>query len=116
VALLSHPLCHSGVDRGDHLRFSREFELDALRGKVAFPEPGTVRAWAAATRAEDREKATVWADWLSEVLWARATRVRSPSRIASPHRSPWPRRWPPGPGRRGPANSTKRTPGSPRAA
>jgi ATP-dependent helicase/nuclease subunit B len=66
VALLSHPLCHSGVDRGDHLRFSREFELDALRGKVAFPEPGTVRAWAAATRAEDREKATVWADWLSE--------------------------------------------------
>jgi ATP-dependent helicase/nuclease subunit B len=40
VALLSHPLCHSGVDRGDHLRFSREFELEALRGKVAFPDAG----------------------------------------------------------------------------
>jgi ATP-dependent helicase/nuclease subunit B len=67
VALLSHPLCHSGVDRGDHLRFSREFELDALRGKVAFPEPDTVRAWAAATREEDRDKATAWAHWLAEV-------------------------------------------------
>ncbi len=68
VALLSHPLCHSGADRGDHLRFSREFELRALRGKVAFPTRQIMRAWAEKTPEADREKATAWADWVAHVL------------------------------------------------
>ncbi len=68
VALLSHPLCHSGVDRGDHLRFSRDFELKALRGKVAFPTSETLTTWAAKTAEADREDATVWAQWVADTL------------------------------------------------
>ncbi|MDG4650274.1 double-strand break repair protein AddB [Roseibacterium sp. SDUM158017] len=68
VAILSHPLTHTGADRGPHLRLSREFELRALRGRVAFPEPATLRAWAAART--DAGPATEWADWVAEVLLA----------------------------------------------
>jgi ATP-dependent helicase/nuclease subunit B len=68
VALLSHPLCHTGVDRGTHLRFSREFELKALRGKVAFPTPQVLHAWADTRPEAERDAATEWAGWVAEVL------------------------------------------------
>ncbi|MCU4652482.1 double-strand break repair protein AddB [Roseibacterium sp. SDUM158016] len=68
VALLSHPLCHSGVERGPHLRFSREFELDALRGRVAFAVPATLADWAAARTGADRDEALAWAGWVASVL------------------------------------------------
>ena len=68
VALLSHPLCHSGADRGDHLRFAREFELKALRGKVASPTPADLNAWAATVSAADRDNAAAWADWVAATL------------------------------------------------
>jgi double-strand break repair protein AddB len=68
VALMAHPLCHSGAERGPHLRFAREFELDALRGKVAFPTPRTLAAWADARPAGDREAAQAWAEWLGQAL------------------------------------------------
>jgi ATP-dependent helicase/nuclease subunit B len=68
VALLSHPLCHSGADRGEHLRFSRDFELRALRGRVAFPTRDTLTAWVDRTSHADRDAAGAWADWVAGVL------------------------------------------------
>jgi double-strand break repair protein AddB len=68
VALVSHPLCHTGADRGPHLRFAREFELKALRGKVAYPTRATLTDWAAARGPDDREAALAWAEWLAATL------------------------------------------------
>ncbi|WP_051508374.1 double-strand break repair protein AddB [Roseicyclus elongatus] len=65
VAILSNPMCHSGTDRGPHLRLLREFELRGLRGKTGFPDPATLNAWAA--RQED-PAAQEWADWVGRVL------------------------------------------------
>jgi double-strand break repair protein AddB len=73
VALLTHPLCHGGAERGPHLRFAREFELQALRGKVAFPTAETLRHWAAGRRGEDRQTAAEWAEWVGDFLSARET-------------------------------------------
>lgn len=73
VALLSHPLCHSGAERGPHLRFAREFELQALRGKVAFPTPETLQRWAGERKGEDKAEATTWADWVASFLGPRET-------------------------------------------
>ncbi len=67
VALLSHPLTHTGADRGPHLRFAREFELQALRGRVVFPGRRTLVDWADARRT-DREAARAWAEWVADVL------------------------------------------------
>jgi ATP-dependent helicase/nuclease subunit B len=78
VALLSHPLCHSGVDRGSHLKFAREFELKALRGKVAFPSSDTLRGWAEGRTDGDRADATDWAAWVAEVLLAPRTKGSRP--------------------------------------
>jgi ATP-dependent helicase/nuclease subunit B len=66
VALLSHPLCNSGGDRGDHLRFSRNFELEVLRGKIVFPTAGGLRSWAAAQ--STGTGAADWADWVADVV------------------------------------------------
>lgn len=67
VALLSHPLTHTGADRGTHLRLSREFELEALRGCVVYPDRRTLLAWAEGRRT-DREAAMSWAGWVADVL------------------------------------------------
>jgi double-strand break repair protein AddB len=68
VAIMAHPLCHSGAERGLHLRFAREFELRALRGKVAFPTARTLSAWAETRPADELDAARNWAAWLGATL------------------------------------------------
>lgn len=58
LALLKHPLCHSGTDRGPHLRKTRELELSLRRSGPAFPDRACFEAFAA-----DHDPA--WGEWLS---------------------------------------------------
>ncbi|MDO9524910.1 MAG: double-strand break repair protein AddB [Gemmobacter sp.] len=62
LALLKHPLVHSGADRGAHLLNTRELELHLRRYGPAFPDAQMLRAWGAAN------KAAAWADWLAGLL------------------------------------------------
>lgn len=76
VALLKHPLCHSGANRGDHLRRTSDLELQLLRRGLAFPSRDTLSAWA-----EDRKDdvaAPVWVTWLSDHLLEETNRVPLP--------------------------------------
>jgi double-strand break repair protein AddB len=62
VALLTHPVCHSGAGRGLHLLRSREVELSLLRKSAHVPDRDDLHKWAA-TRQND-PGAKVWADWV----------------------------------------------------
>lgn len=57
IALLKHPLTHSGAERGDHLRHTRDLELDLRRKGPAFPDGAALRRLAQATAPD-------WGDWL----------------------------------------------------
>jgi len=65
VALLKHPLCHSGADRGPHLRHAREFELFLRRNPAPLAGPEQLNQFAARTK---DDAAGVWAQWLAGVL------------------------------------------------
>ena len=65
LTLLKHPLTGSGTDRGAHLRFTRELELDLRRRGPAFPTGPGILAWAA--RRHDQGVIT-WAASLAQVL------------------------------------------------
>ncbi len=78
IALLKHPLCHKGADRGAHLRLTRELELH-LRDKArAYLAPEDIQNWAAAQK---DEMATQWADWLCQ--WAFADRPEFPAKLSA---------------------------------
>lgn len=67
LVLLKHPLTNTGgEDRGDHLRRTRDLELDCLRGGPAFPRRADLVTWAQ-TRKSD-EGAIQWAIWVGELL------------------------------------------------
>lgn len=66
VALLKHPLCHTGANRGEHLLRTRDLELDLLRNGLAFPTHDALMTWAE-NRKDDTE-APVWVTWLTEQL------------------------------------------------
>ncbi len=63
IALLKHPIAHSALDRGPHLRHSRDLELFLRARMIPFPDPGVIDLWA--QRSADRE---IWAQWLKGVL------------------------------------------------
>ncbi|MFN3935944.1 MAG: PD-(D/E)XK nuclease family protein [Gemmobacter sp.] len=63
VALLKHPLTHSGVGRGEHLRLSRDLELHLRSNGPAFPDAAFLRRWG-----QDRG-AGRWGDWLGGILF-----------------------------------------------
>ena len=44
VTLLKHPLTHGGSDRGPHLRYTRELELDLRRNGPPFPDAASLVA------------------------------------------------------------------------
>ncbi|MGR3479130.1 double-strand break repair protein AddB [Salipiger marinus] len=60
LALLKHPLAHSGGDRGIHLRATRELELHIRAKSWPFPQPDQIRAWGAANEFGP------WAEWVAE--------------------------------------------------
>ncbi|GGD21279.1 double-strand break repair protein AddB [Sinisalibacter lacisalsi] len=64
LALLKHPLTNTGSgERGEHLRHTRDLELEALREDMPYPTPDAIAAWA--KRREDRK---TWAEWVGLVL------------------------------------------------
>jgi len=65
LALLKHPLCASGGDRGEHLRLTRDLELRLRRRGPAFPDGDDIRRWAASAGDATR---IAWADWLGTAL------------------------------------------------
>ncbi len=71
LALLKHPLTHTGTDRGDHLRHTRDLELHVRRKGLPFPTGTDIRAWSA----DGRE---AWCIWLADMLDRMATVTDSP--------------------------------------
>ena len=64
LALLKHPLTNTGSDaRGDHLRHTRDLELEALRGDMPYPDAAALAAWA-----DDRDDRRAWVGWLGPFL------------------------------------------------
>ncbi|WP_412552859.1 double-strand break repair protein AddB [Shimia sp. MIT1388] len=61
LTLLKHPLTHSGENRGDHLRFTRDLELWMRRNGVTYPEAEKLQAWAAARS----EEMPTWMAWVT---------------------------------------------------
>jgi double-strand break repair protein AddB len=71
LALLKHPLCHTGSDRGDHLRHARDLELHIRRNGLPFPTSTALRAWATDDRA-------AWCAWLATLIDHAATVTDAP--------------------------------------
>ena len=70
LILLKHPLTATGAGtRGDHLRFTRELELQLRRHGPAFPDAAALAAWAAKGPEDGR---AAWAQWLGDSLSGRA--------------------------------------------
>jgi ATP-dependent helicase/nuclease subunit B len=64
LALLKHPLTNTGSDaRGEHLRLTRDLELEALRENMPYPTPQRLTAWAGA-----RDDRRAWVAWLGAAL------------------------------------------------
>jgi len=59
LTLLKHPLTHSGHDRGEHLRATRELELHIRNKSWPYPQPDKLRTWGEA------EGFGPWADWVA---------------------------------------------------
>ncbi len=63
IALLKHPLCASGADRGDHLRMTRDLELSLRRKGPAFPDAADLAKWA-----KDNADRIAWIGQIAEAL------------------------------------------------
>lgn len=67
LALLKHPLTHSTKGtRGDHLRWTRDLELQVLRGRYAPPNAKAITDWA--EKFEDEPARKDWADWVCKTF------------------------------------------------
>lgn len=63
LILLKHPLAHSGNDRGEHLRWTRELELHLRRYGPPFPTAQTLFDWSSKNEGSER-----WANWVADLL------------------------------------------------
>ncbi|WP_136636077.1 double-strand break repair protein AddB [Pseudooceanicola onchidii] len=69
LALLKHPLCHSGADRADHLRYCRAFELQLRRHGPPFPDAQTLFAFAETyAKMMNEPQVMAWAAWAAPLL------------------------------------------------
>ena len=63
LTLLKHPLCHSGADRGEHLRHTRDLELYLRRKGPPFPRAADFAAISARRKVPFPQS---WVTWLSD--------------------------------------------------
>ena len=69
LALLKHPLCHSGPGRGDHLIHTRDLELWLRRNAPPHPDRDTLETFAADMASIDRTPPPeVWRDWVARTF------------------------------------------------
>lgn len=67
LALLKHPLTHSTKGtRGDHLRWTRDLELQVLRGRYAPLAATDIHQWAEGYKDEPARQ--IWAHWVARVF------------------------------------------------
>lgn len=66
LTLLKHPLCHMGGARGDHLRQTRDLELDLRRHGPPFPDVDGFQAFAARRQDSQAEIPPAWLNWLGD--------------------------------------------------
>ncbi|WP_164661522.1 double-strand break repair protein AddB [Tropicibacter sp. Alg240-R139] len=66
LTLLKHPLCHMGGARGEHLRQTRDLELDLRRYGPPFPDFEGFHAFAARRLDTQAEVPSSWLTWLGE--------------------------------------------------
>ena len=66
LAILKHPLTHSDQDRGNHLRWTRDLELEVLRRGLPYPTPDALLNWA--TKREADEDLQEWVGWINKSL------------------------------------------------
>ncbi|MGI3164175.1 double-strand break repair protein AddB [Pseudooceanicola sp. 200-1SW] len=69
LALLKHPLTHSGEGRGAHLELTRALELHLRDQARPHPTPDDIQAFAAP---RDEALAAPWADWICATAFAAA--------------------------------------------
>lgn len=60
LTLLKHPLCHDGSGRGDHLRHTRDLELDLRRNGPPFPD-----ATSMVEHAARKNPPQSWTSWIT---------------------------------------------------
>jgi ATP-dependent helicase/nuclease subunit B len=65
LVLLKHPLTHSGADRGNHLRLTRELELWLRKRGAPFPDRSILNFWSGTVPGD---AATLWVEWLTKVM------------------------------------------------
>ncbi len=67
LALLKHPLAHSGGARNEHLLLTRDLELYLRAKAIPFPQSAGLQAWA---QKQNNPMALSWAGWVSEICAA----------------------------------------------
>jgi len=67
LILLKHPLTHTGAGRGQHLLWTRDLELQVLRGGAPFVDFQMFREWADKYRGKSVEL-TCWIKWLDDIF------------------------------------------------
>ncbi|MEO0358343.1 MAG: double-strand break repair protein AddB, partial [Pseudomonadota bacterium] len=63
LSVLKHPLTHTGENRGDHLKNTRDYELKLRRYGPPFPDQTDLQTWAS----ESPERIE-WAGWMERVF------------------------------------------------
>ncbi|WP_095587826.1 double-strand break repair protein AddB [Actibacterium ureilyticum] len=66
LSLLTHPLTATGSDRGQHLLWTRELELELRRNGPVFPAGPDLIGWAESRK--DADHRVVWANWLAGLI------------------------------------------------
>jgi double-strand break repair protein AddB len=64
IVVLKHALCHTGSDRGPHLRRTRDLELEVLRRVAGLPDRARLVDWA--EKRTDDPGAMAWVAWLAD--------------------------------------------------
>ncbi len=67
LAILKHPLTHSQSERGNHLRWTRDLELELLRGGLPYPTPEALLRWA--QKRESDQALQDWIHWINKTLF-----------------------------------------------
>ncbi|MCP5039217.1 MAG: double-strand break repair protein AddB [Rhodobacteraceae bacterium] len=67
LTLLKHPICASTAIRGDHLRWTRDLELELLRRGLPFPTREDLLKWTETKHAGDQPRGD-WVKWLTDLI------------------------------------------------